>query len=84
MNKYNTTNKTVNKTFSLYNPQTWYSYTFKRYYCTMPHTKVSDYDLIESFKTESDFISHMKLAHNIDYTSKPLPDEPHEYCYIED
>jgi len=50
----------------------------------MPHTKVSDIDLIESFKTESDFISHMKLAHNIDYTSKPLPDEPHEYCYIED
>jgi hypothetical protein len=83
MNNHKT--KTLNKTIPLYNTATWYSYTFKKFYCSMSHgTGYNEYDIMESFKTQDDFISHMKECHCIDVDKVILPPEPHDSCYIVD
>ena len=77
--------KTLNKTYPLYNTMTWYSWTHKKYYCTMDHCiPDSGWDLKEAFKTQAHFIAHMKNVHHIDFAPCKIPEEPHDSCFITD
>jgi hypothetical protein len=50
----------------------WYSYTHNKYYCRDCH-EYSGVNLLEIFKKQDDFISHMKMRHSTTIDKFTLP-----------
>ena len=69
-----------NQCYRLYNNNTWFSYTHKKFYCNLPHSD-GQINLLECFKTQDQLLAHMKSKHNMEFQNITIP--PAVDCMVE-
>lgn len=69
---YTNKQKVENQCYKLHEG-TWYSYTFKKFYCQKSHKCEGGLDLLHSFNKYSELVVHLKEVHHMVVVEMEIP-----------